>query len=142
MGLVDIGTATRHSIRGMTQNSVPATIGYLRIGVGALSWAAPNLTGRLFGLDPAGNLQSPYLLRLFGIRDLALGAGTLTAGDDAQRAWLTAGLACDVSDVAAALAGRRAGYLSTFGTLMLAGAASTGVALGVIAMRNGKSPPV
>ena len=126
----------------MNQNSVPATIGYLRIGVGILSWAAPNLTGRLFGLDPAGNAQSPYLLRLFGIRDLALGAGTLTAGDDAQRAWLTAGLACDVADVAAALMGRRAGYLATPGALMLVAAASSGVALGVVALRNGDSPPV
>ena len=31
-----------------------------RIAVGASAWLTPNLSGRLFGLDPEGNPQLPY----------------------------------------------------------------------------------
>jgi hypothetical protein len=79
-----------------------------RIAVGAGAWLTPNLSGRLFGLDPEGNPQLPYVGRLFGARDVALGAGALRSTRKQKDAWLTAGLACDVADVAAgALAGAR-----------------------------------
>jgi len=45
----------------------------LRIMIGLASWTAPRLAGRIFGLDPEGNPQAPYLARLFGVRDVALG---------------------------------------------------------------------
>src|SRR5947208_2755960 len=72
-----------------------------RIAVGASTWLAPNLAGRLFGLDPEGNPQLPYVGRLFGARDVALGAGALRSSRRSREAWLTAALACDVADVAA-----------------------------------------
>jgi hypothetical protein len=79
-----------------------------RIAVGTGAWLTPNLSGRLFGLDPEGNPQLPYVGRLFGARDVALGAGALRSTRKQKDAWLTAGLACDVADVAAgALAGAR-----------------------------------
>src|SRR5438093_11377509 len=79
-----------------------------RIAVGAGTWLAPNLTGRLFGLDPEGNPQLPYVGRLFGVRDVVLGAGVLRHGRKQKLDWVTAGLACDVADAAAgALAGPR-----------------------------------
>ena len=46
-----------------------------RVAIGAGAYLAPNLSGRLFGLDPDGNPQASYLGRLFGARDVALGAG-------------------------------------------------------------------
>jgi hypothetical protein len=79
-----------------------------RIVVGASAWLTPNLAGRMFGLDPDGNPQLPYVGRLFGARDVALGAGALRSSRKQKDAWLTAGLACDLADCAAgALAGAR-----------------------------------
>jgi hypothetical protein len=79
-----------------------------RVGIGAAAWLAPNLSGRLFGLDPEGNPQASYLGRLFGARDVALGAGALRSPRKQKDAWVAAGMACDVADVAAgALAGVR-----------------------------------
>jgi len=79
-----------------------------RIAVGASAWLTPNLSGRIFGLDPEGNPQLPYVGRLFGARDVVLGAGAIRSPRKQKDAWLTAGLACDVADVAAgALAGAR-----------------------------------
>jgi hypothetical protein len=79
-----------------------------RIVVGGGTWLAPNLSGRMFGLDPEGNPQLSYVGRLFGARDVVLGAGVLRSSRKQKDAWVTAGLACDVADVAAGtLAGAR-----------------------------------
>jgi len=85
-----------------------SAIAISRIAVGASAWLTPNLSGRIFGLDPEGNPQLPYVGRLFGARDVVLGAGALRSPRKQKDAWVTAGLACDVADVAAgALAGAR-----------------------------------
>lgn len=79
-----------------------------RVVVGAAAYLAPNLSGRLFGLDPEGNPQASYIGRLFGARDVALGAGVLRSPRKQKDAWVAAGMACDVADAAAgALAGVR-----------------------------------
>jgi hypothetical protein len=59
-------------------------------------------------MDPDGNPQASYLGRLFGARDVALGTGVLRSPRKHKDAWVAAGMACDVADVAAgALAGVR-----------------------------------
>ena len=58
-----------------------------RIAVGAGAWLTPNLSGRLFGLDPEGNPQLPYIGRLFGARDVVLGAGVLRSSRKQKDAW-------------------------------------------------------
>jgi hypothetical protein len=79
-----------------------------RVVVGAAAYVAPNLSGRLFGLDPDSNPQASYIGRLFGARDVALGAGVLRSPRKQKDAWVAAGMACDVADVGAgALAGIR-----------------------------------
>ena len=79
-----------------------------RVVVGAAAYLAPNLSGRLFGLDPDNNPQASYIGRLFGARDVALGAGVLRSPRKQKDAWVAAGMACDVADVGAgALAGIR-----------------------------------
>lgn len=93
--------------RSSRQSAVDA-IAALRVMLGSSAWLAPNLTGRLFGIDPDDNPQLPYVGRLFGARDVALGAGTLRSSRKNKDAWLTASLACDAADVAAGvLAGAR-----------------------------------
>lgn len=110
----------------------------LRFAVGVGAYAAPALTGQLFGLEPRRNPQSPYLARLFGVRDLALAGGTLASGGgDARRTWLIAGLACDVADAGAAWLGHRAGYLSGETAVMLAAPAVAAVAMGAVALSAG-----
>src|SRR3954452_10494067 len=74
----------------------------LRAVVGVSAWAAPDLSSRLFGLDPDANPQASYLGRLFGVRDLVLGVGTLRAEPPARKLWLQAGIACDLADAAPA----------------------------------------
>jgi hypothetical protein len=100
-----------------------------RIVVGATAYLTPNLSGRLFGLDPVGNPQLPYVGRLFGARDVVLGAGVLRSSKKQKDAWATAGLACDVADVGAgALAGIRGQLPPAAAALVTATAAGFAIA--------------
>ena len=68
----------------------------LRLVIGVSVWLMPNVTAKLFGLDPKGNPQASYLGRLFGIRDVALaGFVTQSAGPSKKLAWQL-GILCDV----------------------------------------------
>jgi hypothetical protein len=103
----------------------------LRLAVGVGAWLAPNLTGRMFGLDPASNPQSVYMARLFGIRDVALGVGALSAAPEARRLWLQLGLLSDVADVGAAGLARRDGSVSGPVAAVLGGVAVAAAASGI-----------
>lgn len=116
-------------------------LGMLRIAIGVVSWVAPDLAGKLFGLDVKRNRQAPYLARLFGIRDLALGVGTLRAQGQERKAWLAAGVVCDTADTAAAKLGHRDGYLPTSTAALVALPAVAATVLGVIALREAPKPP-
>jgi hypothetical protein len=99
-----------------------------RVAVGAGAWLAPNLSGRLFGLDPEGNPQLPYVGRLFGARDVALGAGVLRSGRKQKDLWLTAGVGCDVADAAAGVLAGARGTLP-FGAAAMVTATATAFAV-------------
>ncbi len=112
----------------------------LRLAVGVSSWATPRVAGRLFGLDAEANPQSPYLARLFGVRDVALAWGTLSSTGSAQRQWLLAGLACDAADAVAGVVGGRAGYLAPVTSVLVTGTAISAAVLGAAALGdNGSS---
>jgi hypothetical protein len=108
----------------------------LRLAIGAASWGAPRMAGKLFGLDAGANPQSPYLARLFGIRDIALAWGALSSEGDTQRQWLIAGLACDLADAAAGVAGGRGGYLPRVTSVLVSGTALSAAVLGAAALRQ------
>ncbi|TMK39398.1 MAG: hypothetical protein E6G56_11165 [Actinobacteria bacterium] len=112
----------------------------LRVVIGVTAWLFPKLAGRLFGLDPGGNPQAPYLARLFGVRDVALGLGALGTEGEARRRWLMAGLGCDLADAAAGMAGGRRGYLSPLTTVMVTGTALAAAGLGAKALSPGERP--
>src|ERR1700722_16249752 len=95
----------------------------LRRAIGVGAWAPPRVSGKLFGLDAAANPQSPYLGRLFGVRDFALAWGAVSTEGEAQRQWLIAGLACDVADAFAGIAGGRGGYLPKLTSVLVTGTA-------------------
>jgi hypothetical protein len=99
-----------------------------RIAVGGGAWVMPNLSGRMFGLDPEGNPQLSYIGRLFGARDVALGAGALRSSRKQKDTWIAVGMACDVADTAAgAIAGARGTLPPAAAALVTATAASFAV---------------
>ncbi len=74
----------------------------------------------------------PLLLRTVGIRDLAIGLGTVAAARSPSHAdlrrWLAAGLASDALDVAAGIAGARTtGFRSISSALIAAPMVGAGV---------------
>jgi len=107
----------------------------LRFVIGLGAWLAPRVSGRLLGLDPERNPQAPYIGRLFGARDVALGAGALSTEGDERARWLKAGLACDVADTAAGVAVGARGYLGTVPAALVTAAAVGAAALGVAALQ-------
>jgi hypothetical protein len=120
----------------MNRESAVKQLGIIRAAVGAGAWLTPRLSGKAFGLDAAGNPQSPYIARLFGARDVALAYGTMTTTGEEQDRWLVAALGCDAADALAGIAAWRGGYLSPFSSFLVTAAAVNGVVLGAIALRG------
>jgi hypothetical protein len=118
-----------------TESAVKALAG-LRIVIGASAWLTPRLAAKSFGLKPTDNPQAPYLGRLFGARDVALGVGTMQATGESRRQWLTIGVAVDAADAVAALAAGRAGYLPPVAAGLVFAPAVAAVALGVAALQG------
>jgi hypothetical protein len=112
------------------------SLAVLRLAVGTSAWATPRLAGKAFGLDAAGNPQSPYLARLFGVRDIALGVGALSTTGEARRQWLTLGVMCDAADAAAGILAGRGGYLPKVPTVLVTGVALAAAGLGLAALAN------
>ena len=101
------------------------TFALMRVLVGGQTYLAPRLSARLVGFDPDANPQAAYWARLFGIRDVVLGLAALQTEGDARRRIVQLTAACDAADLASAVMGRRAGYLSGPAALI-----SGGLALG------------
>ncbi len=98
-----------------------------RLAVGAISLGNPTLAGKLFQLDVAANPQLPYVARLFGSREVALGVITLLASGRTRRNLVLAGIAVDLADAATGYLGVRDGQVSR-----TTGAALTGPAVGAV----------
>jgi hypothetical protein len=102
-----------------------------RIAVGTISLLSPGLAARLFLLNAKTNPQLPYVTRMFGSREIALGGLTLAASGAARRQLVQVGLAIDGADAVTGLIGtvngsvpKPAGLLMT---LVAGGAVATGV---------------
>lgn len=79
-----------------------------RIVIGAVAIALPGLVGRIWLGPEGGRKPAKALMRVFGVRDIALGIVTLDAIDEDRPIshLLQLGVACDSVDlVATALAG-------------------------------------
>jgi hypothetical protein len=113
----------------------------LRAWIGTSAYVAPNLTGKLFGLDPSGNPQASFLARLFGARDLALAAGTLGSEGNARTQWLRLGLACDLADAGAAFLAGRSGTIPKHAAILAGGTALAAAGMGVAALNQPSAPP-
>lgn len=120
----------------MNEGSAVSALVGLRTAVGVGSWATPRLAARLFGLDAGANPQSPYLARLFGVRDLALAWGTMSTEGASRRQWIAVGVACDGADALAGIAGGCGGYLSKRTSVVVTLTALAAAALGAAALRS------
>jgi hypothetical protein len=67
-------------------------IGGVRVGVGIALLMRPKIAG-------STDASTRLLVHTIGVRDVALGLGTLLAGGAASSSWVRAGLASDAADV-------------------------------------------
>lgn len=95
-----------------------------RIAIGTVALASPDLAGKLFRLDSEANPQLGYMSRMFGSREIALGAITLASKGAARRKIVSLGIAVDAADAFAGLDAMRSGAVTR----------STGVGLAVPAL--------
>lgn len=117
----------------ITPFQAKVTLMSIRSVIGVLGWLFPNLSGRLFGIDPNENPSAPYLGRLFAARELALVAPLLIEDEDVQRRSLQVGMAVDAADAAASVAAGVSGALPKRAVVMTGLTAVVAVILGWIA---------
>lgn len=104
------------------------TLPALRLAIGAGAYAAPGVTGKVFGFKNIDtNHEALFMARLFGIRDVALGAGAIAAKGESGKLWWQLGVVCDLADAASGVISLRSGgpkvpaILSTITALTAAG---------------------
>jgi hypothetical protein len=126
--------ASKQSVARVSVVSLSA----MRIGIGVLAWVRPGSTATLFGIRGSGarSSESPYLWRLFGVRDAVVGTATLRATADERKAWVAFGLVCDAADGSAAIIGRRDGSLPP-STAALVAVPAAAVGLGIWLLASG-----
>jgi hypothetical protein len=107
-----------------------------RVVLGAIALVFPTLAARLFMLKVSNNPQLPYMTRLFGAREIAVGALTLTAPESARTSMVGLGMAVDGSDAIAGFAAARSGVVSKPVGAVLTGAALAAVAAGASSFAN------
>jgi hypothetical protein len=105
-----------------------------RIAVGVASLVKPDLL-----TSPVGQRTSRLITRMFGVREIGLGAATLLARGGARRNLVLIGMAVDGGDAAASLAGIQGGDVKRptgYGLVGIACGAVLAGALGLVAGRG------
>lgn len=106
-----------------------------RIALGAVALANPALAARSLQLDGVGSPQVPYVLRLFGSREIALGVVTLLVRERrARRGLIGLGVAVDAADVATAYVAMREGSVSRKTAMTLVGPAVGAIGSGLVGL--------
>ena len=106
----------------------------VRIGLGVLSIARPEIAAKAFQLDSANNRQLPYMTRMFGSREVALGLTTLLSKGRARRALTALGIAVDGSDAFAGYDAGRTGAVSQSTSAVLTAPAVFAVVGGLLGL--------
>jgi hypothetical protein len=105
-----------------------------RIAVGAAALANPQAAAKMFQLDPMTNPQVPYVVRLFGSREIALGVVTLVARGKAQRGLIGLGILVDGADAATGYFAMQDGSVSRKTAMTLIGPAVGAMASGALGL--------
>ncbi len=108
-----------------------------RAAVGVASLVAPRLVGRATGVDPKTNPAAPYLLRMFGARELYMAAPFLMPAPGLDEQELAArAVPVDAADALAAFAAGVRGYLPWRSALPGTAIAGFGAWLGTQAQKH------
>ncbi|WP_110205583.1 DUF4267 domain-containing protein [Nocardioides daejeonensis] len=107
-----------------------------RILIGMLALLAPRSAARLFQLRADEQPQVTYMNRMFGSREITLGAVTLLAPPETRRSMVLIGVAVDAADAAAGVLAGREGVVSKRASLMLTLPALGAVAAGIAGIRR------
>jgi hypothetical protein len=105
-----------------------------RIAVGTAAIANPQAAARIFQLDPVTNPQVPYVTRLFGSREIALGVATLIARGKTQRAMIGLGILVDAADAGTGYLAMQDGSVSRKTAMTLIAPAVGAVGSGLIGL--------
>lgn len=105
-----------------------------RIAVGAAAVANPHIAARMFQLDPVSNPQVPYVTRLFGSREIALGLATLLTQGKAQRGLIGIGVLVDGADAATGYLAMQDGTVSRKTAMTLIGPAVGATVSGLVGL--------
>jgi len=109
----------------------------LAVGVGAL--VAPRLASRAMGIDPDANPATPYLARLFGVREIFMATPFLMPAPGLDEAELASrAVPVDAADALASVVAGLRGYLPWRAALPTALMAVAGTYLGSVAAQNEK----
>lgn len=107
-----------------------------RIAIGAASLYDPTMTARRMMLDPAGSPQLPYLTRLFGTREIAIGTATLLASGASRRNLVLLGVLVDAADAAAGYLATKDGSVPAKAGQGMTAVASGAVVAGLVGLRS------
>lgn len=105
-----------------------------RMLVGVSCWLAPDQAARFFGIDP--DHANRFVTRLFGARDLALGAALLAAPTQALRPVAALGAGIDLVDTVAGWHEGVRGTLTARAIILGPGGALAFAALGGLVLRR------
>jgi peptide-methionine (R)-S-oxide reductase len=102
-----------------------------RVAAGAAVLLRPEALARALRVDTSTARRTSWLARMFGIRDLALGAGTLFALTRGGQPlpWLLASAASDAVDTTALGSGLRSRQVGTVPAVLAGGLAAASVAV-------------
>ena len=123
-----LATATVHAMNPV----IGLSLG--RIAVGSTALANPEVAAKLFQLDPVTNPQVPYVIRLFGSREIALGVATLLARGKAQRGLIGLGILVDAADAGTGYLAMQDGSVSRKTAMTLIGPAAGAVLSGLVGL--------
>jgi hypothetical protein len=104
-----------------------------RIAIGAAAYAAPELSLRAMMLDST-HAETTLFVRLFGVRDLALGVATLLAKPQHKPAMLGLGMLVDAGDAGAGYLALRSGAVKPAVGMAIAGAGASAILAGLVAV--------
>ncbi|MDT0203602.1 hypothetical protein [Nocardioides sp. AE5] len=102
-----------------------------RIVIGVLAFFTPRLLARVLRLDAANQPQLTYLSRMFGSREVVVGAVTLSATGTSRTNLVLVGVAVDAADAVAGIAAGANKSVSKPTAAMLTLPALAAVAAGV-----------
>jgi hypothetical protein len=114
-------------------------LGTIRLANGALALLAPRWLARRLGAEPESQSAVLYVLRLFGVRTVFIGADLWLNRRERPRS-LRQGIVIHASDTTAALIATVSGQLPLRSGLTAVAISSVNTALAIFASRRGAPP--